>query len=69
MKKLLVLLPFLFTVLTISVKAAEPARYHADSGSLFIPEVIIDGEIYIRGVLNLKSNGEYHVSNLGMGIK
>lgn len=51
-------------VLCISSAHAKPAFYSPDLKLLFIPEVKINGHLYIDGVLNLENNGEYSVNNL-----
>ncbi len=65
MKKIWLVLFFTLSVLfSIVSNAAEPARYSSNLELLFIPEVKIDDQVYIRGVLHLKSNGEYRVNAL-----
>lgn len=51
-------------VLCISSVHAKSTFYRSSSNLLFVPEVEIDGHIYIDGVLSLMENGKYRVNGL-----
>jgi len=53
----------LLSICTITVNA-ESVFYSSSSNNLFIPEVEIDGHMYIKGVLHLDDNGRYRVNGL-----
>lgn len=54
---------FILTVCTLSVYA-ESVFYSSALNLLFLPEVKINGQMYIKGVLKLDDNGQYTVNSL-----